>query len=269
MFLGLEKTRLREILKQRMSIDQKNLMAMQHSAGPALPPETGDASSLTMSMSNLMFNSGGQSTHDSKDAAETTPQFKPRSHYAQPYYQSTAGGSNQQPTTSGGSGQNSMGQATSYGRNSVTMETRQNSLVENHYNSGYNQNKSPTPPPLLPNRMHNTNNDQYQGGGNSQSSMYGGGNRRSYGLNSGGGGGGGGGPPAVAPRQSQIDRPSRRNDEGGGLQYRDSRVYGPGQYDGGGVDDDTESSVLRRNTKYVNKESLYSFQQVTRTWLRY
>lgn len=261
MFIGLEKTRLREILKQRMSIDQKNLLAMQHSAGPALPPETGDASSLTMSMSNLMVNSGGQPTHDSKDAPETTPQFKPRSHYAQPYYQSMAGGSNQQPSTSGGGGQNPMGQ-TSYGRNSLAMETRQNSLVENHYNSGYNQNKSPTPPPLLPNRMNNVNNDQYQGSGNPQSSMYGGGNRRSY--------GGAGGAPAVAPRQNQMDRQSRRNDEGGGLQYREAgnRVYGPGQYEGSGVDDDTESSVLRRNTKYVNKESLYSFQQVTRTWLR-
>lgn len=88
--------------------------------------------------------------------------------------------------------------------------------------------------------------------------MYGaGGSRRSFAQNGGG--------ASAAARQSLVDR--HRNDGGGmGSQNRDSRtVHRPaahGQpYDGGG-DDDTDPSVLRRNTRYVNRESLYSFQQV-------
>lgn len=277
----MEKTRLREILKQRMSIDQKaamlpSMMNMQNSSGLVPPLEQTDASSSLAS--NHLYNSGGsgQQSFDSKDVAETTPQFKPRSHYAQPYYQSTGNNHNQQqqqhqqlPTTS----QNSISQA--YTRNNVTSERRQNSLTDNLHHQqqhGYNQNNMSTQPSPPPSRM-NSNNDQYPGAGNLQNNFScggaGSGNRRSLGQNGG-------------ARQSLIDRSStashpvyHHNDDsggggrgtfGGGSQRRDSnsrlqRDYR--QYDGTG-EEDTDSS-LRRNTKYVNRESLYSFQQVVMT----
>jgi len=116
--------------------------------------------------------------------------------------------------------------------------------------------------------------------------MYGAGARRPYGQNGSGGGaagGSGGGQPTA--RQSVIDRASfsqqrmssssyapypRANEDGAGAgagagsPRRDSasRPNRHSQYEVG-VDDDTDPSLLRRNTKYVNRESLYSFQQVT------
>jgi len=116
--------------------------------------------------------------------------------------------------------------------------------------------------------------------------MYGAGARRPYGQNGSGGGaaGGSGGGPSMS-RQSIIDRASfsqqrmpssshaaypRANEDGAGVgggtgsPRRDSasRPNRHNQYEVG-VDDDPDGSLLRRNTKYVNKESLSSFQQVT------
>lgn len=251
------------------------------------------------SSNNLMYNnvgaggsgvggsgvSSGPQSFDSKDAAETTPQFKPRSHYAQPYYQSTSGGGNhlqqQQPSTSsaGGNVHNSIGQT--YPRNSLTPEKRQSSLADYHPQSqhqqqpsysGYNQNNVVSPqPPQIPSRsipVPGTMNDQYPGAGNQQPGYSGGGSRRSFAQSS---SGGGVMPMQSTGRQSLIDRSYQRNDNGSGsssgLQHRESmnRVNRPSQYDsrGGSGDDETDSAVLRRNTKYVNRESLYSFQQVT------
>lgn len=266
-------------------------------------PEPQPMDPSSSSSNNMMYNnvgaggsgvggsgvSSGPQSFDSKDGAETTPQFKPRSHYAQPYYQSTSGGGNhlqqQQPSTSSGGGggnvRNSIGQT--YPRNSLTPETRQNSLADYHPQSqhqqqpsysGYNQNNvASSQPPQIPSRsipVPAAMNDQYPGAGNQQPGYSGGGSRRSFAQNS--SGGGGGGMPTQSPgRQSLIDRSYHRNDNGsgssGGLQHRESmnRANRPGQYDGrgGSGDDDTDSAVLRRNTKYVNRESLYSFQQVT------
>ncbi|KAL4100633.1 hypothetical protein QTP88_020669 [Uroleucon formosanum] len=293
---GLEKTRLREILKQRMSIDQKSilqpLIPIPNPVGPTSSSDAADASSLSLSTNNLLYsNTGGQ-----QDAAETTPQFRPRSHYAQPYYQST--GSNhlqqqqqQQQQQSGGvNSQSSLGQ--SYPRNSLTPEMKQNSSNNHHpghhppqQNNGYNRNSggSSAQPPLVPSRPNNNGLvDQYPD--NAQNSMYGAGARRPYSQNGSGGGavgGGGGGPPTA--RQSMVDRASfsqqrmssssyapypRANEDdnggggGAGWPRRDSvsRPSRPNQYEVG-VDDDTDPSLLRRNTKYVNRESLYSFQQ--------
>lgn len=264
-----------------MSIDQKAAMLppvtnTQHSGGPAPLPEPTDAPSS--STANLMYNSGGsgQQSFDSKDVAETTPQFKPRSHYAQPYYQSTSNnhGPQQQqlPTTS----QNPIGQT--YARNSLTPERRQSSLTDSLHHQpqhGYNQNSTVAQPPPPPCRM-NSNSEQYPGPGNVQNApSYGaGGNRRSLGQNGGarhsladrsgnpshavyyrnddGGAGGGNGGTGVG---GAAGGGSQRRDSNGRL-HRDYR-----QYDGTG-EDDTDPSVLRRNTKYVNRESLYSFQQV-------
>ena len=178
-----------------------------------------------------------------------------------------------------------------YPRNSLTPEMRQNSSNNHHpahhhpqQNHGYNQNSggSSAPPPPPPSRSNNNSlGDQYPG--NAQNSMYGAGARRPYGQNGSGGGaagGSGGGPPLA--RQSVVDRASfsqqrmsssqapypRANEDGGGggqdLPRRDSasRPNRYNQYEVG-VDDDTDPSLLRRNTKYVNRESLYSFQQVT------
>lgn len=281
------------------------MMSMQQSVGSISPPDVpADAPSSSLSANNLLFSGGGGSgggplPFDSKDSTETTPQFKPRSHYAQPYYQSTSGGQQQQQQPSmslsggGGNVQNPMGQ--SYPRNSLTPETRQNSMGDHlHHPShqqqqiGYNQSNAAgaqPPPPPPPSRMSNNvannniinsnnniniNDNQYPGASNMQGPMYGGGGgpRRSFGQN-----GIGGGPPGA--RQSLIDRSStshaayvRQDDSGNGPQpHRDSRVYRQNQYDSGGggsMDDESaDPSLPRRNTKYVNRESLYSFQQVT------
>lgn len=222
---------------------------------------------------------GGQQSFDYKNGAETTPQFKPRSHYAQPYYQSTGNGNvqpQQQPSAGGGNARNSIGPGYAP-RNSLTPDARQNSLGDHHLQHGqqhqqfgYGQNNVQySPPPVPPSRTMNNaaaaNDDQLYPGGagipQQQSSGYGaGGRRRSYGQN-----GPGGGMPG--PRQSLVDR--HWNDGsggGGGLQSRDSRmVHRPGghpQYDDGS-DFNTDSSALGRNNKYVNRESLHSFQQVT------
>lgn len=281
-----------------MSIDQKSilqpLIPIPNPVGPTSSSDAADASSLSLSTNNLLYsNTGGQ-----QDAAETTPQFRPRSHYAQPYYQST--GSNhlqqqqqQQQQQSGGvNSQSSLGQ--SYPRNSLTPEMKQNSSNNHHpghhppqQNNGYNRNSggSSAQPPLVPSRPNNNGLvDQYPD--NAQNSMYGAGARRPYSQNGSGGGavgGGGGGPPTA--RQSMVDRASfsqqrmssssyapypRANEDdnggggGAGWPRRDSvsRPSRPNQYEVG-VDDDTDPSLLRRNTKYVNRESLYSFQQVT------
>lgn len=297
-----------------MSIDQKAamlppMMSMQQSVGSLSPPDLpADASSSSLSANNQMFTGGGgPMPFDSKDPTETTPQFKPRSHYAQPYYQSTSGGQQQQQQQQsmspggggGGNMQNAMGQ--SYPRNSLTPETRQNSMGDHHLHHpshqqqqqqqmGYNQTNAAgaQPPPLPPssrmsnnvannnmnsnmnnNNMNNvnSNDNQYPGAGNAPGPMYGGGPRRSFGQN-----GIGGGPPGT--RQSLIDRSStsgymRQDDSGAGPQpHRDSRLYRQNQYDGGGGsmdDESTDPSLPRRNTKYVNRESLYSFQQVNAT----
>jgi len=283
-----------------MSIDQKSILQplIPNPVGPTSSTDAADASSLSLSTNNLLYsNTGGQ-----QDAAETTPQFRPRSHYAQPYYQST--GSNhlqqqqqpqqQQQQQSGGvNPQSSVGQ--SYPRNSLTPEMRQNSSNNHHpahnhpqQNNGYNQNSGgssaqPPPPPARPNN-NGLMGDQYPG--NAQNNMYGAGARRPYGQNGSGGGavgGSGGGPPTA--RQSMVDRASfsqqrmpssshgpypRANEDGNGggggtdLPRRES-VSRPSRYSQYevGVDDDTDPSLLRRNTKYVNRESLYSFQQVT------
>jgi len=165
---------------------------------------------------------------------------------------------------------------------------RQNSSSNHHpahhypqQNHGYNQNSggSSAPPPPPPSRANNNNGlgDQYPG--NAQNNMYGAGARGPYGQN-----GSGGGPPTA--RQSIVERASfsqqrmpasssssyapypRANEDGyggaAGPSRRDSnsRPNRHNQYETG-VDDDTDPSVLRRNTKYVNRESLYSFQQVT------
>jgi len=262
-------------------------MPMPNPVGPTSPSDAADASSLSLSTNNLLYSTtGGQ-----QDAAETTPQFRPRSHYAQPYYQST--GSNhlqQQQQQQSGGGVNSQSLAgQSYPRNSLTPEMRQNSSSNHHpqQNHGYNQNSggSSAPPPPPPSRANNNGiGDQYPG--NAQNSMYGAGARRQYGQNGSGGGaagGSGGGPPTA--RQSVVDRASfsqqrmsssshapypRANEDGNsgggvtGSPRRDSvsRPNRHNQYEVG-VDDDTDPSLLRRNTKYVNRESLYSFQQVT------
>jgi hypothetical protein len=284
----LDKTKLREIMRQRLSMDQKAMQsqpgAVQNSAGMTSAPEAVGASSLSMSTNNLQYGGGGggaggsgQQSFDSKDAAaETTPQFKPRSHYAQPYYQST--GNNQQQMMGGSGGmQNPMGQ--SYGRNSLTPESRKPSIADHHgpshvqqqqYGYGASNASAAGPPPPLPpsSRMSNVANDQYPGTGNQQNSVYGGGGggpRRSFGQN--------GGVRQLPTRQSLVDRsPSRaannyRDDEGAvgpPLQRDNGARYGRGhnQYDTGGVEDETDPALLRRNTKYVNRESLYSFQQV-------
>jgi len=267
-------------------------MPLSNPAGPSSSSDAADASSLSLSTNNLLYSTtGGQ-----QDAAETTPQFRPRSHYAQPYYQSTGSNyHNQQQQQSGGvNSQSSVGQ--SYPRHSLTPEMRQNSLSNHNpayhhqqQNHGYNQSSggssAPQPPP--PSRANNSGHgDQYPG--NAQNSMYGTGPRRQYGQNGSSGGtvgGSGGGPPTA--RQSVVDRasfsqhrmssssshtPYPRGYEdgsgggggGAGSPRRDSlsRPSRHNQYEVG-FDDDTDPSLLRRNTKYVNRESLYSFQQVT------
>uniref|UniRef100_A0A2S2NZM2 Junctophilin-3 n=1 Tax=Schizaphis graminum TaxID=13262 RepID=A0A2S2NZM2_SCHGA len=286
---GLEKTRLREILKQRMSIDQKSilqpLISVPNAVGPSSSsPDAADAASLSLSTNNLLYTATGQ-----QDAAETTPQFRPRSHYAQPYYQSTGGNQQQQQQQSGGFGlpqSSNMGQ--SLARNSLTPDTRQNSSPNHRpqQNHGHIQNSggssaAPTPPPP-PSRPSSSSNgiagDQYHG--NTQNAGYGTGSiRRPYGQN-----GGGGAPPTA--RQSIVDRASfsqqrmpsssssshaaysRANEDGmgaGAASPRHDSTSRPSRYNQYevGVDDDTDPSLLRRNTKYVNRESLYSFQQVT------
>lgn len=290
---GLEKTRLREILKQRMSIDQKQIlqpsMPLSNPAGPSSSSDAADASSLSLSTSNLLYSPTG----GPQDAAETTPQFRPRSHYAQPYYQSTGSNHNNQQQFGGVNSQSYVGQ--SYPRNSLTPEMRQNSLSNHNpayhhqqQNNSYNQSSSgySAPPPPPPSRAHNNGfGDQYPG--NAQNSMYGTGPRRHYGQNGSGGGtfgGSGGGPPTA--RQSVVDRASfsqhrmsssshtpypRGYDDGSGgggggagSSRRDSlsRPNRHNQYEVG-FDDDTDPSLLRRNTNYVNRESLNSFRQVT------
>lgn len=269
----MEKGRLREIMKHQLEQNamQSQPVPTQYSAGMASAPNAVGASSLSMSTSNLQYGGGGgsgsgQQSFDFKDAAETTPQFKPRSHYAQPYYQSL--GNNQQQMMGGSGGQ-------MYGRNSLTPETRKPSIGD-QYNSHPQQqqygfgagNTSAGPPPPLPpsSRMSNIANDQYPSASYQQNPMYGGGGpRRSFGQN--------GSVRQQPGRQSLIDRSSSyaannyRNDDGAGAgpQYYDNGTRfnrSHNQFDSGGAEDETDPSLLRRNTKYVNRESMYSFQQV-------
>ncbi|XP_050426900.1 junctophilin-1-like isoform X2 [Adelges cooleyi] len=275
---GLEKTRLREILKQRMSMDPALSGAMGAVApGPPVPAPP-EKNSVTFGGD---FPSARSSSFDSasKDIASGGPsaesQFKPKSHYAQPYYQSTS--SNQIPASSSQSNysnnkpayspRNSLADTSRVHNNSMSASNggNYNSYNNNNNNnssSGYRTNdyhgtgKQPAPPPPL------SPFSQNGGGGGNQNRPYGGG----------GGGGSGSSRSGDGRRQSTAHQPSTsgymHRDESGdgylnnGFGYDSSRT----QYDNGGGSSrpgpsDEPDSSLRRNKNYVNRESLYNFQQ--------
>lgn len=170
-FSGLEKTKLRDILKQRMSTDQK----------PSVPVPEPDPALLPMAHMDYAA-AASHPQYDPKDMDES--QFKPLSHYAQPYYRSNAGDNGaqqqqyqsqqhrqnhqypQQQSSTSRNGQqysNNSISRSSFSRTSLTTadatKTPKSSSVEYHMRNNYgadykviDSDERQQPPPLPPNR---------------------------------------------------------------------------------------------------------------------
>lgn len=258
-FTGLEKTRLREILKQRMSIDQKPLLPPLIAMPKPIPISSADAAEA----SSLSMSTGNQQ----QDGAETTPQFRPRSHYAQPYYQSTSNSMAAAPET--------------MGRNPSPnhLPSQQQQQQSHGYDQSGAAGSSATPPPPPPSRATNNSGDQNAAGT---------GSRRLYGMN------GGlamssdspvdsypGARPSFAHRSSfsqqrmqpssQAAYPRAGNEDGAtgggnaGPPRRESgsRPNRHNQYAMASANGDAELPMINSNLKLVSCDSTALMQQVT------
>ncbi|XP_050530487.1 junctophilin-1-like [Daktulosphaira vitifoliae] len=233
---GLEKTRLRELLKQRLSMDKSLDMSLEQEM--SIPTVEKNSVSFGGNFSSARSSSFDSTNKDIMGGQPSESQFKPRSHYAQPYYQSTI---NQTGVSSSANNQtiisNSIKPPPLSPRNSLADTSRvpnntlsvSNNINFNNNSSGpYGTGKQPAPPPSI------TPLSQNGGESGNQNHAYGSGRRQSV-------------------HQSMYIQ----NDDGNGGYMNNGMPQDRGRP---GLSDESDSS-LKRNKNYVNRESLYSFQQ--------
>ncbi|VVC29831.1 Hypothetical protein CINCED_3A018100, partial [Cinara cedri] len=243
---GLEKGRLRDGTKLKSSIKQT----------PAQKPVPAAPDPVPLPKTTVSHVGGSvQSQYDSKDPAETTSQFVPRSIYANPYYQSSASDNKaqqqyqplQQQTPASGvqigkQQANSSNVRSSFSRDSLTTadpqkKTPASKSVEFHrLNNGYiklSDDLRLQPPPLPPNRVINkspSNSDQYASANSS------------------------------SPLNSNVAQRAGAQSESGAQSYNRSRQYsvngtGTGSGDGGGSNVQQTSGRQSRQADRLSRES--------------